>query len=59
MFLVPALADKGAVKPRGRSIEPEIWAWWPAWHFLALDTQWVGLPLWDSALTNANPLPIA
>lgn len=30
MFLVPALADKGAVKLRRRSIEPEIWAWLPA-----------------------------
>lgn len=30
MFLVPALADKGAVKLRGRSTEPEIWAWLPA-----------------------------
>lgn len=29
MFLVPALADKGAVKLRRRSIEPEIWAWLP------------------------------
>lgn len=30
MFLVPVLADKGAVKLRGRSTEPEIWAWLPA-----------------------------